>query len=108
MMPGRVEAQTCWMTCRMAKPEPGASGCTAFPEAMQFIDLAWGGKQNEAQYPPFVNGNSLRSIKEADGQLILQAHDRKQLSMNIEWFRAAAKHRCQRKLALPQGIRKAA
>ena len=107
-MPGRVEAQTCWMTCRMAKPEPGANDGAASPEAMQFIDLAWSGKQNEARYPPFVNRNSLRSIKEADGQLILQAHDRKQLSMNIEWFRAAAKHRSQRKPALPQGIHKAA
>ena len=77
----------------MAKPEPGAGNRVASPEALQFIDLAWGGKQDEARYPPFVNENSLRGIKEADGQVIQQEHDREQLSLNME--------RLKRKLRAP-------
>ena len=87
MMPGKVEAQACRMTCRMAKPEAGAGDDSASPEALHFIDLAWGGRQNEARYPPFVNGRSPRSIKEADGQIIQQEHDHEQLSMNISMLR---------------------
>ena len=85
MMPGK--AQACRMTCRMATPEPGAGDRSATPEALHFIDLAWGGKHDEVRYPPFVNGHSLRGIKEADGQVIEQDHDLKQLSMNIDRLR---------------------
>ena len=84
MVPSMLEVQACRMACRMAKPEPGAGDRVASPEALHFIDLAWGGKQDEARYPPFVNENSLRGIKEADGQIIKQEHDCKQLSMNME------------------------
>ena len=38
-------------------------------------------------YPPFVNPESRRAIKEAHGQPILQAHDREQLSLNISHYR---------------------
>ena len=84
MMPGKVVAQASGLTCRMAKPEPGAGDRSASLKALHFIDLAWGGKQDEARYPPFVNEHSLRGIEEADGQVIQQEHDRKQLSMNME------------------------
>ena len=84
MVLGKLEVQACRMACRVAKPEPGAGDRAASPEALHFIDLAWGGKQDEARYPPFVNENSLRGIKEADGQIIKQEHDCEQLSMHME------------------------
>ena len=49
-----------------------------------FIDLALGGKKGETCYPIFFDPASLRGIKYAVGQPILQAHDREQLRLNIQ------------------------
>lgn len=48
------------------------------PQVM-FLDLAWGGQQGQVTYPPFVNGKAVRTVKNPDGQLILENHDTRQL-----------------------------
>ena len=48
-----------------------------------FLDLAWGGLQGKVIYPPFVNGNVVRTVRDPDGQPITRAHDNEQLKETL-------------------------
>ena len=50
---------------------------------MMFLDLAWGGLEEQVTYPPFVNGKAVRTVKCPDGQLILRKHDTQQLKETL-------------------------
>ena len=52
-----------------------------------FLDLAWGGLEGQVTYPPFVNSKVVRTVKNPDGQLILQQHDTQQLKETLRRFR---------------------
>ena len=70
------------------------------PEVM-FLDLAWGGLEGQATYPPSVNGKIVRSIENPDGKPILKIHDTQQLRQTLRHCRqqnrqpnTTGQHRC--------------
>ena len=52
-----------------------------------FVVLAWGGLEGQVTYPPFVNRKAVRTVKNPDGQLILQSHDTQQLKETLRRYR---------------------
>ena len=73
--------------CRMAEAADGDAEDNRAPTQIAILDLAWAGTEGKTRYPPFVNPKALRNIKQVDGQLIMQEHDREQLGLNLDRLR---------------------
>ncbi len=65
-------------------PKPGLGASPSDRPLIKFLDLAWGGLEGQATYPPFVNGKAVRTVENPDGQPIFRTHDTQQLKETLK------------------------
>ena len=75
-------------TCCRVAPAGESISQASIPVEARFVDLSWGGRQGEAEYPAFVNTSVIRAVEDPAGKPIQQEHDSEHIRRSLRACKA--------------------